>query len=539
MKNKQKKSNYRAIDLYSGMGGWALGFKMADIKIVSSYEWWNPAASTQKLNLGGQVNLENIRKLPLKNLPKNVNLVVGSPPCTQFSFSNKGGKGDISDGIKDIYKFLEIVEFISPKYWVMENVPRVANIIEKLISPGGELERFREIIDDIHVVDCSDYGLPQRRKRMLAGTFPYKNLKNFSTNSVSKNLKDVINSLKGNKIIDPNYDYSIDKKKLHDHEFEDYLDQEELRINKEAKSFHRVYNIMPFPEPMNKTSRTITAAETRVSRESLIIDDGKGFRRLSNRERSVLQGFPITYQFNAKSYSERQKMIGNAIPPLLTYYIGCAINKWDNSKAKKNKEMYVHKLPETIPPPATRRSKTTKFRVNRRFRSAIPNLRFGSGVRFELANEFYDDNVIWEMIFYYGNSKNYKSLILSKKEYLSMIEIFDLRDIKKLKKIEKSISLEFSNLRAVDVQKKWNHTINSGLSPFEIVDFIGAKVPDIIKILNSYDVGLIEKIIQNILIKNYKSDQTHAKFSFKKNMNIDKNVFAGLLISFWFNSLKL
>ena len=78
MKNKQKKSNYRAIDLYSGMGGWALGFKMADIKIVSSYEWWNPAASTQKLNLGGQVNLENIRKLPLKNLPKNVNLVVGT-----------------------------------------------------------------------------------------------------------------------------------------------------------------------------------------------------------------------------------------------------------------------------------------------------------------------------------------------------------------------------------------------------------------------------------------------------------------------------
>ena len=39
MKNSEK-NTLKAIDLYSGIGGWSLGFKMAGVDICTSYEWW-------------------------------------------------------------------------------------------------------------------------------------------------------------------------------------------------------------------------------------------------------------------------------------------------------------------------------------------------------------------------------------------------------------------------------------------------------------------------------------------------------------------
>ena len=50
-------------------------------------------------------------------------------------------------------------------------------------------------------------------------------------------------------------------------------------------------------------------------------DNLGGYRRLNVRERGVIQGFPITYQFYGKTLNAKFKMIGNAVPPVLTYYI--------------------------------------------------------------------------------------------------------------------------------------------------------------------------------------------------------------------------
>ena len=43
-----------AADLYSGIGGWALGLKMAGINVAASYEISKPACETQANNLGWQ-----------------------------------------------------------------------------------------------------------------------------------------------------------------------------------------------------------------------------------------------------------------------------------------------------------------------------------------------------------------------------------------------------------------------------------------------------------------------------------------------------
>ena len=101
--------NFKAIDLYGGIGGWTLGLQMVGIEVLRSYENWMPAIETHNANFGHLSKPIDIRKLSISDLPSDIDFIVGSPPCTQFSYSNRGGSGNINDGLVDIRKFLQIV----------------------------------------------------------------------------------------------------------------------------------------------------------------------------------------------------------------------------------------------------------------------------------------------------------------------------------------------------------------------------------------------------------------------------------------------
>lgn len=101
------------------------------------------------------------------------------PPCTQFSYANRGGSGDIIDGLKDIAKFLEVVAYLKPRFWAMENVPRVAKVIPQLFKRGGLLAKYAELNPTIKVLDMSEWGVPQSRKRCIVGNFDFKLLDSY------------------------------------------------------------------------------------------------------------------------------------------------------------------------------------------------------------------------------------------------------------------------------------------------------------------------------------------------------------------------
>lgn len=52
----------KAIGLYSGIGGWTLGFKMASIDVIESYEWWEDANYTYSMNFGKKAGYFFIRE---------------------------------------------------------------------------------------------------------------------------------------------------------------------------------------------------------------------------------------------------------------------------------------------------------------------------------------------------------------------------------------------------------------------------------------------------------------------------------------------
>jgi len=504
--------NMNAIDLYSGIGGWTLGMKLSEINNVASYEWWNEANQTHNINFGTNHKEIDIRKIKPKELDfdRKIDFVVGSPPCTQFSFANKGGNGDINDGLVDIRKFLEIVDHLKPKYWAMENVPRVAGILEKEIEKGGSLHKYKHLVSTIQVVDSAKYGVPQNRKRMIAGNFPVKLFESYAKSISELTFGEVLSSLKSSEIIDPNYGYKLSKEQVTELENEVNLTPQEERINRDSKTYHPIYNNMSFPDKLDRPSRTITATCTRVSRESIIVQTKDGFRRLNVRERGVIQGFPITYQFYGKTLNSKFKMIGNAVPPILTYYIFQSMLEIQPSAVKSPFESnYFHEAPKFKSKDSNLGLPKRKFPSKRKFKFAVPNLRYGSGVRFELSNNPKVEEIPWSFKFFHGNSKSIKEVKLNKELKNVLSPIVNSTKNEVFNKSISEIENRYNNYQPDKLQELWTSTeLNTDV--FNFLDEVGNHVERILteadfEEVDSSLVAEITKEKNKKLIENYKS----------------------------------
>ena len=528
----------RALDLYSGIGGWSLGLRAASINVVGAYEIWPEAVATYNANLGKRHQPADVRTLDLQKLPKNIDLVVGSPPCTEFSFSNRGGGGDLAEGLKDIVRFLEIVRFLRPKHWILENVPRTALVIELgLKTPGHPLYPFRGLKPEVRIIDFSEFGLPQSRSRCLVGDFPFKLLDSYAELAKPRTLGDVVLSLASiDAVTDPVWGGSIHTSALSEMEPEPALDTEQLRMNKEAKRFHPVYNDMSFPDRLDRQSRTVTATCTRVSRESIVICDPKdqSLRRLTVRERASLQSFPTTYQFLANSHSTKVKMIGNAVPPLFSFLAGMASKErsLNFTRAKLAKICAAGMKFATVPTPEPTppHNLLEKFPEKRRFRAALPGLRFKSGMRFELANRFETTETVWRISFFFGPSKDIKTVDLNTRLFRSLRRRALLRPIgSELDTILSAIEIFTKDLSPKNVQQSWTRR-REGTGPYEIVDLLGLAATELAKSLALVD----DSAITTIVLKTCGVTEVDSQRT-KKIKRFSKELMAGLLVGSFFN----
>jgi DNA (cytosine-5)-methyltransferase 1 len=132
------------------------------------------------------------------------------------------------------------------------------------------------------------------------------------------------------------------------------------------------------------------------------------------------------------------------------------------------------------PPPAPKFTKPEKvvgrYSQERRFRAAIPNLRFKSGVRFELSNSFGGRNLEWSVKFFFGGSKNVTEIKLGP----------DLLEEIKLVKGARSCVARATNsivevggivnsLNPQKLQESWTHKHEES-HPHDLVDAMGEAV---------------------------------------------------------------
>jgi len=109
----------RVLDLFCGMGGWSIPF------IEDGDEVWG--IDIKDYDYPGKLILGDIRELDGYGF-WDMDLIIGSPPCTEFSIAKefgkygKRGKRDLEKGLGLIAEFDRFIEEAKPRYWAMENV---------------------------------------------------------------------------------------------------------------------------------------------------------------------------------------------------------------------------------------------------------------------------------------------------------------------------------------------------------------------------------------------------------------------------------
>lgn len=159
-------SNLTTISLYSGAGGLDHGFIRAGFDVTWANEIDPWACRTYQRNIGDHiVGRDVLVAAPPQGVEAEV--VVGGPPCQGFSVIGK--MDDADPRSRHVFHFLEVVEAVGARAFVMENVkalgasPRWAPVRDSLIDRA---ERLRFDVK-LHLLNAADYGVPQSRERMF------------------------------------------------------------------------------------------------------------------------------------------------------------------------------------------------------------------------------------------------------------------------------------------------------------------------------------------------------------------------------------
>lgn len=163
-----KNSQPTVGDLYCGAGGFSEGFRQAGFKVVWGVDNWEPAATTFRYNFPEtRLTTENLLSLDSRRL-EPVDVLIGSPPCTQFSLANKGGNGDVKTGLELVKRFMQAVDVLRPHYWIMENVAHLDVVFARTLAKRILNKYFPER----HVVNSVEFTVPQTRRRLFSGKYP-------------------------------------------------------------------------------------------------------------------------------------------------------------------------------------------------------------------------------------------------------------------------------------------------------------------------------------------------------------------------------
>ena len=182
--------NRSVISLFSGAMGLDLGLKKAGLNIVLGQDSNLDCVATMKAN-GCNVYAGDIREIDPQNLLEQAKmqigepfLICGGPPCQPFSTAGK--RLGINDPRGSLFmEFIRMIDYIRPRFFVMENVKGIMSAPLKHIpikDRGADYKRdeFGTVLDVVlsefkklgyktvyGVLDAVNYGSPQFRERFI------------------------------------------------------------------------------------------------------------------------------------------------------------------------------------------------------------------------------------------------------------------------------------------------------------------------------------------------------------------------------------
>lgn len=335
----------QTVDIFCGAGGLTYGLRQAGISVSHGIDIDSACKFAVEVNNKNTVFVnQSITDISSESVAKmydagNIRLLAGCAPCQPFSkYRNPNSKDDDLKW-KLLREFQRLAVDVQPELITMENVPQLRNhkVFEEFVLSLKNCGYYVWF----DVVNCSDYGLPQNRRRLILlasklgeiafdlpkiskkmtvrqaiGNLPEVNAGQICTNDElhrSPKLRDInqkrmIHSLPGGT-------------------WEDW--PEEIRAECHKKNSGMTYKSVYGRMSWDETSPTITT-------QCYGFGNGRfghpvQHRAITLREAAILQSFPKSYRFLDKtmvfSYQKLGTMIGNAVPPIIGKAIGTVFKK--------------------------------------------------------------------------------------------------------------------------------------------------------------------------------------------------------------------
>lgn len=346
MKNKKP----TVIDMFCGCGGLSRGFMDAGYEVLLGIDNNEDALKSFRANHNGAVGMNGdlfqdstILEMASATNNRQVDLIIGGPPCQGFSLS--GSRIENDERNKLFNSMVHAVEFFQPKAFLLENVPGLATLY------GGKartaiIEEFSKLgytVSD-KILYAPDYGVPQIRKRLffiglLDGQkfeFPepiFTPDRYVTTGDAISDLHDFTSNDMGEEVSE----YRSEPKSNYQKMMRKYATQLFNHVGtKHSEQVIEVISLVPeggnhkdLPAGVGN-NRKFNEAWTRYHRNkpSKTIDTGHRhhfhyeYNRVpSVRENARLQSFTDDFRFFGNK-TQQYRQVGNAVPPLLGKVLG-------------------------------------------------------------------------------------------------------------------------------------------------------------------------------------------------------------------------
>ena len=160
------------LDLFAGIGGFALGARWAGLKFNKHYfsEVDKYAIEVYKKRFPGAVNLGDINRVGFEDLPGGRWLVAGGFPCQDISVAGRGA--GLSGSRSSLWFAMQrVIRNLRPDFVVIENVGAlVRQGLETVLFTLAQIGYDAEWQD----IRASDVGAPHKRERIWIVAYPCK-----------------------------------------------------------------------------------------------------------------------------------------------------------------------------------------------------------------------------------------------------------------------------------------------------------------------------------------------------------------------------
>lgn len=322
----------KIVSFFAGAGGLDLGFQRAGFDVIWANEYDKEIWDTYLHNHPHtELDKRSIRDVKIHEVP-DCDGIIGGPPCQ--SWSEAGALRGINDKRGQLFfDFIRILQAKQPRFFLAENVSGMLSARHQNALEGIK-QLFRESGYNLSIklLNAADYHVPQDRKRVffigirndLGFNFEFPDItyEKIPLLDAIGDLKDTAlpalerNQTNGETCSFPNHEYLTGGFSTM------YMSRNRVRswgeqsFTIQAGGRHApIHPQAPKMELVSKNKRIFLPGKEHL------------YRRLSVRECARIQTFPDDFIFQYQKVTAGYKMIGNAVPVNLAYFLATQIKE--------------------------------------------------------------------------------------------------------------------------------------------------------------------------------------------------------------------